>query len=473
MEKYLQKLAFNYLEYMSKRSVGESKETLRTILARNYHELKERFKELVDERFPHISYGQDKESKTFKKSFPPSYKRYFFKLVKNIIIKKKNGKKVGQLLKHPPSLTMTVGTRANTLADQIPTMSKNTRLNHFKVSKEIKTKFQKEPDSFRPRVFKRREFKEKYMKNVFMTFEEIENCTFEPNCGTQNPLNKNAYDSDTQNKDGDGGPTFFEKMGENFLHGYPKIYKQGILKKSLLKLKNGNREDSFNLLFDAFYVEKVFAHFQNKEYQLWQEARGLKTDNMKKVENRMKAMAAMGLGKEGEEAPQKEEPKRTASEEKRIKDLNEKHKFIFGFLDKIHEKCEDVIRDHREHPEKKTVYVEKFEEKGLEAMYLEAMDLLKTHIKMNKEEFDRKEACQKKKKSLEDIKRTLKDQKLTGYEENDDNDEIDYRKLYKTIMCPLKHKCSKVRYQRWPSSNIKSFTNFGKECPYAHHPMEL
>lgn len=79
---------------------------------------------------------------------------------------------------------MTAGTRANNLSDMIPTKSKNTRLNHFKVSKEIKDKFQKQPDSFRPRVFKRREFKEKYLKNVFMTFEEIENCTFEPNCGS-------------------------------------------------------------------------------------------------------------------------------------------------------------------------------------------------------------------------------------------------------------------------------------------------
>ena len=57
LEKHLHKLAFNYLEYMSKRSAGESKETLRTILARNYLELKEKFGELVDERFPHISYG--------------------------------------------------------------------------------------------------------------------------------------------------------------------------------------------------------------------------------------------------------------------------------------------------------------------------------------------------------------------------------------------------------------------------------
>jgi hypothetical protein len=26
---------------------------------------------------------------------------------------------------------------------------------------------------------------------------------------------------------------------------------------------------------------------------------------------------------------------------------------------------------------------------------------------------------------------------------------------------------------RWPASNIPSITKFGKDCPYAHHPMEL
>jgi hypothetical protein len=26
---------------------------------------------------------------------------------------------------------------------------------------------------------------------------------------------------------------------------------------------------------------------------------------------------------------------------------------------------------------------------------------------------------------------------------------------------------------RWPTTNTKSFTKFGEECPFAHHPMEL
>lgn len=52
-------------------------------------------------------------------------------------------------------------------------------------------------------------------------------------------------------------------------------------------------------------------------------------------------------------------------------------------------------------------------------------------------------------------------------------EDIDQRKIYKTIMCPLKADCPKVKMQRWPFSGISSKEKFGKDCPYAHHPMEL
>ena len=30
--------------------------------------------------------------------------------------------------------------------------------------------------------------------------------------------------------------------------------------------------------------------------------------------------------------------------------------------------------------------------------------------------------------------------------------------LFKTIMCPLKEKCNKIKVPRWPTSNIKTHT---------------
>lgn len=326
LERKIHKQAIEYVKYMANRQKGKEKKTLRKILSDNYHELIKtpELKKLVNDRFPHISYGQDVNSETFKKSFPPSYKRYFFKLVKNIV-RTKNGKL--EILRNPPSLTMTSGTRANTLADPIIKKSMNSRLNHFKVAKEIKNKYKEELEEYRLRVFKRQDIKDgierhqkkeiqvfekivevkpkkeeddytdedendqkdktktipkykvekefksyKYnpLKEVFMTFEEIENCTFEPNCGKQNP---HKYRGEGGGG-GDDQKNFFDNMGDNFVNSNPKIYKEGILKKALLKLKNGNRDESFNIMFDAFNVPKICAKFATNEYNLWKEATG-------------------------------------------------------------------------------------------------------------------------------------------------------------------------------------------------------
>lgn len=62
---------------------------------------------------------------------------------------------------------------------------------------------------------------------------------------------------------------------------------------------------------------------------------------------------------------------------------------------------------------------------------------------------------------------------LDGDNKNPEPSDIDQRKIYKTIMCPLKADCPKVKMQRWPFSGIPSKEKFGKDCPYAHHPMEL
>mmetsp|Transcript_33677 Transcript_33677/g.52024 ORF Transcript_33677/g.52024 Transcript_33677/m.52024 type:complete len:105 (-) Transcript_33677:2765-3079(-) len=102
---------------MGKRQQGEVKKTLRTVLAVNYQQMVKVHGETAKNRFPHVAYGQDPNSETFKKSFPLSYKRYFFKLVKNIIINKKTGQKY--VPSKPPAIVMGVGSRVPTLDDPI------------------------------------------------------------------------------------------------------------------------------------------------------------------------------------------------------------------------------------------------------------------------------------------------------------------------------------------------------------------
>ena len=78
-------------------------------------------------------------------------------------------------------------------------------------------------------------------------------------------------------------------------------------------------------------------------------------------------------------------------------------------------------------------------------MYDEAWELLSKHIKRKEEEF--KDANRRKiqAKSIRKVYKTLNEQIEDGFDDNDEVDEVDYRKIYKTIMCPLKNKCQKVK----------------------------
>lgn len=53
-------------------------------------------------------------------------------------------------------------------------------------------------------------------------------------------------------------------------------------------------------------------------------------------------------------------------------------------------------------------------------------------------------------------KKTAKAHKNAAEGIVDEEDQEDMYSLFKTIMCPLKDKCSRVQKIRWPYSNIKT-----------------
>lgn len=118
LERFLEKQAFAYQDYVKNRDKGKEKKTLRTVVAENYQAMLVAHGKVAEARFPHTAYGQDKNSETFKKSYPTSYKNYFFKLVKNII-KFKTGKRAVRT--KPVSLLQTVGARQSTTQDALVT----------------------------------------------------------------------------------------------------------------------------------------------------------------------------------------------------------------------------------------------------------------------------------------------------------------------------------------------------------------
>lgn len=129
---------------------------------------------------------------------------------------------------------------------------------------------------------------------------------------------------------------------------------------------------------------------------------------------------------------------------------------------------EEYKRDH-----KKKKPVENFNQ----SMFDDVWEILQIILKQAESNQKNQKLQDKSKKLLTAAKRGLIEQKQMGFdapaEGDEENSEIDYRKIYKTIMCPLKDSCPKLKRQRWPYTGMKSHAKLGKDCPYAHHAMEL
>jgi hypothetical protein len=87
----------------------------------------------------------------------------------------------------------------------------------------------------------------------------------------------------------------------------------------------------------------------------------------------------------------------------------------------------------------------------------------------------RKEDTQAKIKRIEKRQQSIRQQlkSFSVYKRSQSRSDYSEKIIYKTIMCPLKDKCPHDIRPRWPTSNTKAITKFGKDCPFAHHPMEL
>jgi hypothetical protein len=160
-----------------------------------------------------------------------------FQLVKIIIIQKKGHNKGKRKFQgQPVNLTMLAPSRVPGLSDSIAQKSYNTKLSATNLRQIAKQMGRADPGAWRSRVFRRKD-QEKRLKNVFMTFEEIENCTFEPEAGC---LNRNwakatrMINDERMRKPAVPGE-FFARLGDNFCKAEPAIYKRGKMKKAKLQ----------------------------------------------------------------------------------------------------------------------------------------------------------------------------------------------------------------------------------------------
>ena len=159
---------------------------MRQFLSKAYHELKEKFPKLTEEKYPHITYGTKKDSETFKKSYPNSFKKSFFQIVKSFV--RVRGKGLKRLRNAPPTFILPGGKRCHMHQYTCPEDCQYTTLNQkVLLKKNVTRRHQKDPKSFRSRVWRRTDFK-KALNSVFMLSSDMANCTYEPEA---NSLSKN------------------------------------------------------------------------------------------------------------------------------------------------------------------------------------------------------------------------------------------------------------------------------------------
>lgn len=123
----------------------------------------------------------------------------------------------------------------------------------------------KDPNTYRSRVWRRKDFKNALDK-VLMLNSEQANCTFEPEAGSMSRTIDIALKANPNlRKDGlidEGDPeAFVKKLGSNFEKSHPEVYKAGVLKRALLMFKEGKFEDALKRLYDGFNVDSIKKHF--------------------------------------------------------------------------------------------------------------------------------------------------------------------------------------------------------------------
>lgn len=231
---------------------------------------------------------------------------------------------------------------------------------------------------------------------------------------------------------------------------FPKKYKNGVLKKAKLQFKMNEIDTSFKTLFEGFNLETIYAHYEPENYKCWV----VRFPN-DVINNRFKNI------------------KSSEKERMRVKfaDQEKRCPYVHEFIKII---CNETMFKKNDHAARPAIFKEQIQE--ISDLYDDVWEFLQVHLKLKKDEYKDKQFKKENRDKLKKVRGYIKEQQEPGFEYAPDefNPDIkDFRKIYKTIMCPLKEKCGKAKYQRWPSSNLKSNSKFGKDCPYAHHPMEL
>ena len=400
----------------SKRHKGQ-KETLADI----YHRLKAKHSKIVEEKFPNPLYGIKKGSKAEMLSFPQQFKFEFYELYRKV-------KKMGRANSTRPAYFVPGG------------VSHDTHNAKIKLGEDNMKKYEKNPPNIKTRVWKRDDYLND-MHEIMMTNDDAENCTFEPNAGSQNlhmqkildtfpEFQREEYDKEKDLND------FVKKLGDGFKNSNPEIFKGGILRAARAKFNEGRLAEAMNKLSEGFKFTSLKREYE-PGYMLRQMFQKKNFIDVKKVvedeeKNEEDKEAKQEDDKKKEDAKkedtkrddrhlsdselarkEREQKRKQAEEDRAAKRKKEEEEKQAEKLKAAKKKMNEVKPYEEKYPEQKNMHEEQFEKPKLKPILDEAYRLLvaieTAQVEKRKEKLKFKKLVRTRNKELE---KTIKEKEI-------------------------------------------------------------
>jgi hypothetical protein len=256
-------------QYLEKRKLGPM--SVHSYLSAAYASMKLQFPEAVKQDFPNYNYGSVKKASgasTFEKSYPLSFKLYFFQIVKNYL-KTPNGL---ILLKSLPCHFWAPSSVSRCTIHVSMDCPPNCAYSTYN-KPSLRQTFSHVKSSFswfdRLKPWRRDDMVQAKEK-IFMSYSDARECTFEPVVGTKVPkkhleLSKYLHPGISQHFNEDAIPvpqTWVEEFGKNFQRRDALIYKTGVFKQAKILFDAGKFSMFKEKLNEAFNMPFIFNHFK-------------------------------------------------------------------------------------------------------------------------------------------------------------------------------------------------------------------
>ncbi|OMJ89668.1 hypothetical protein SteCoe_8120 [Stentor coeruleus] len=265
MFKAIKMLVKSYINF--KKQGGGS---VSSYLNSGYVSLKTQFPLAVHKHFPYKNYGATRKPDgqlTFSKSFPISFKHYFFAAFKSLLKTPKGLmilKSMPALIWAPPSKN-----RCTIHYDVCPPDCMYVTLNKKVTRQMLKSEGYTVAWHAKLRPFFRPDMEGQKQK-IFMSYSDARECRFEPIVGSKAPekhLNLTfQHFSEIRNKLNPNDPPNFNmwvnRLGENLRSAEPSLFKHGILKQANVLLAHGKFKDCKTLLVENFNMPYILDHFE-------------------------------------------------------------------------------------------------------------------------------------------------------------------------------------------------------------------